>query len=32
MSLLEAMFMEKPCVVSDVIGNHDVIHNLYSNL
>lgn len=27
MSLLEAMFMEKPCVVSDVIGNHDVIHN-----
>lgn len=27
MSLLEAMFMKKPCVVSDVIGNHDVIHN-----
>lgn len=27
MSLLEAMYMKKPCVVSDVIGNHDVIHN-----
>ncbi|MGN0485181.1 MAG: glycosyltransferase [Lachnospiraceae bacterium] len=27
MSLLEAMYMRKPCVVSDVIGNHDVIHN-----
>ena len=27
MSLLEAMFMKKPCAVSDVIGNHDVIHN-----
>lgn len=26
-SLLEAMYMKKPCVVSDVIGNHDVIHN-----
>ncbi|MCD7884093.1 MAG: glycosyltransferase [Lachnospiraceae bacterium] len=26
-SLLEAMFMMKPCVVSDVIGNHDIIHN-----
>ena len=26
-SLLEAMFMRKPCVVNDVIGNHDVIHN-----
>ena len=27
MSLLEAMYMEKPCVVSNVIGNKDVIHN-----
>ena len=27
MSLLEAMYMKKLCVVSDVIGNHDVIHN-----
>lgn len=26
-SLLESMFMKKLCVVSDVIGNHDVIHN-----
>lgn len=26
-SLLEAMYMKKPCVVSDVIGNHDVIHS-----
>ena len=26
-SLLESMYMKKPCVVSDVIGNHDVIHN-----
>lgn len=26
-SLLEAMYMKKICVVSDVIGNHDVIHN-----
>lgn len=26
MSLLEAMFMKKLCVVSDVIGNRDVIH------
>ena len=26
-SLLEAMYMKKPCVVSDVIGNHDVIEN-----
>lgn len=26
-SLLEAMFMKKICVVSDVIGNHDVIHH-----
>lgn len=25
MSLLEAMYMKKPCIVSDVIGNHDVI-------
>lgn len=26
-SLLEAMYMHKPCVVSNVIGNHDVIKN-----
>lgn len=26
-SLLEAMYMKKLCVVSDVIGNHDVIHS-----
>lgn len=26
-SLLEAMYMRKPCVVSDVIGSRDVIHN-----
>ncbi len=26
-SLLESMYMRKLCVVSDVIGNHDVIHN-----
>lgn len=26
-SLLEAMYMKKPCVVSDVIGNRDVIEN-----
>lgn len=26
-SMLEAMYMKKACVVSDVIGNHDVIHN-----
>ena len=26
-SLLESMYMKKLCVVSDVIGNHDVIHN-----
>lgn len=26
-SLLEAMYMKKPCVVSNVIGNRDVIHN-----
>ena len=27
MSLLECMYMRKPCVVSNVIGNHDVIQN-----
>lgn len=27
MSLLEAMYMKKTCVVSDVIGNNDVISN-----
>ena len=26
-SLLVAMYMKKPCVVNDVIGNHDVIHS-----
>ena len=26
-SLLESMYMKKLCVVNDVIGNHDVIHN-----
>lgn len=26
-SLLESMYMKKVCVVSDVIGNRDVIHN-----
>ena len=26
-SLLEAMYLEKPCVVSDVLGNRDVIRN-----
>lgn len=26
-SLLEAMYMNKLCIVSNVIGNHDVIHN-----
>ncbi|MCD8049298.1 MAG: glycosyltransferase [Clostridia bacterium] len=26
-SLLEAMYMKKPCVVSNVIGNHDVIRS-----
>lgn len=26
-SLLEAMYMKKPCVVSDVIGNHKVINS-----
>lgn len=29
-SLLEAMYMRKLCVVSNVIGNHDVIHNGYN--
>ena len=27
LSLLEAMYLRKPCVVSDVIGNRDVIEN-----
>lgn len=27
MSLLEAMYMKKVCIVSDVIGNRDVIYN-----
>lgn len=27
MSLLEAMYMDKLSIVSDVIGNHDVINN-----
>ncbi len=26
-SLLEAMYLRKPCIVSDVVGNHDVIHS-----
>jgi len=26
-SLLEAMYMKKPCIVSNVMGNRDVIHN-----
>lgn len=26
-SLLESMYMKKPCVVSNVIGNHDVIRD-----
>lgn len=26
-SLLEAMYLRKPCIVSDVIGNRDVIRN-----
>lgn len=26
-SLLESMYMRKPCVVSNIIGNHDVIRN-----
>lgn len=25
-SLLEAMYMKKLCIVSDVVGNHDIIH------
>lgn len=29
-SLLEAMYMKKPCIVSDVVGNRDVIENEYS--
>lgn len=29
-SLLESMFMKKLCIVSDVIGNHDVIKNGYN--
>lgn len=27
MALLEAMYLQKICIVSDVIGNHDVIQN-----
>lgn len=27
MSLLESMYMKKPCVVNNVIGNNNVIHN-----
>ena len=27
MALLEAMYMKKVCIVSDVVGNRDVIHN-----
>lgn len=27
MSLLEAMYLKKPCIVNNVIGNNDVIHN-----
>ncbi|MCT0192289.1 glycosyltransferase [Lactobacillus helveticus] len=27
MALLEAMYMKKLCIVSDVVGNKDVIHN-----
>ena len=27
MALLEAMYMEKICVISDVVGNRDVIHD-----
>lgn len=26
-SLLEAMYMRKPCIVSNVVGNRDIIHN-----
>ncbi len=29
-SLLESMYMKKKCIVSDVIGNHDVIRNNYN--
>lgn len=29
-SLLEAMYMKKPCIVSNVVGNRDVIQNNYS--
>lgn len=31
-SLLESMYMKKLCVVSDVIGNHDVINNKINGL
>lgn len=27
LSLLEAMYMKKPCIVSDVIGNRDIVHD-----
>jgi len=27
MSLLEAMYLQKPCIVSDVVGNRDVIQD-----
>lgn len=27
MSLLESMYMRKPCVVSNILGNNNVIHN-----
>lgn len=30
MSLLESMYMKKPCVVNNVIGNNNVIHNGYN--
>lgn len=29
-ALLEAMYMKKPCIVSNVVGNRDVIENNYS--